>query len=527
MLQVRPDRRPERITAARALAGEGRVDELRAAIAELRSDPGLVLSADDELVLGVALAVALVNCEEFAAARAELERVRPLLTSVSALGAAMFHTAVGCSLDVDESGEDAIGAIVLALASVESVSEAGRDLALVLRNCGMKLAMEQLFPLAVETAQRGVAVAAAAGLAPGIWLQAVGYASLTWAMRLEHLGRDDEAADRWRAAAEQLGEALADPELGTLCGAMVRANRALALARLGDAAGARRCLEESRATPARPVTVVLRRRRMHAECAVLAAEGRYADARHLLTAYWQEATTVHTPPFTEDGAFLLARVAEAEGRTADALRRYREVHERYGRAQYEVWVSRATAARLRVEQEALLRRARELEYDALSDPLTGVPNRRAFDADLPRLVGGAQAAGAPLTLAILDVDRFKRVNDTHGHLVGDEVLRAVAGLLRRHTRDADRYARYGGDEFVLCLPATEREARGAVDRIVRAVSGYPWSEVAAGLAVTVTAGLAEFGPADTSTTLFWSADQSLLAAKRARPPVPPPRHGVG
>jgi len=59
--------------------------------------------------------------------------------------------------------------------------------------------------------------------------------------------------------------------------------------------------------------------------------------------------------------------------------------------------------------------------------------------------------------------------------------------------------------------------------------GWRWASaaVAAGLAVTVTAGLAEFGPADTSTTLFWSADQSLLAAKRARPPVPPPRHGVG
>ena len=519
MLQVRPDRRPERIAAARALAGEGRVDELRAAIAELQADPGLVLTADDELVLGIALATALVNCEQFDEARAELDRVRPLLASTSALGAAMFHTIAGISTDPDVPDEDAIGSIVLALASVESVSEAGRDLALVLRNCGMKLAMEQLFPMAVETAQRGVAVAAAAGLAPGSWLQAVGYASLTWAMRLEHLGLDEEAAVRWRAAVEQLGEALADPELGTLFGALVRANRALALARLGDAAGARRCLEESRAIPARPVTPVLRRRRLHAECAVLAAEDRHADARHLLTAYWQEATRVHTPPFTEDGAFLLARVAQAEGRPADALRWYREVHERYGRAQYGVWVSRAAAARLRVAQEALLRRARELEYDALSDPLTGVPNRRAFDADLPRLVGGAQAAGAPLTLAILDVDRFKRVNDTHGHLVGDEVLRAVAGLLRGHTRDADRCARYGGDEFVLCLPATEREAAAAVDRIVRAVSEHPWSQVAAGLDVTVTAGLAELGPADTSTTLFWSADQSLLAAKRARPPA--------
>jgi diguanylate cyclase (GGDEF)-like protein len=145
-----------------------------------------------------------------------------------------------------------------------------------------------------------------------------------------------------------------------------------------------------------------------------------------------------------------------------------------------------------------------------------VANRRAFDADLPRLVGAAQAAGSPLTLAILDVDRFKRVNDTHGHLVGDEVLRTVARLLREHIDGADRCARYGGDEFVLALPAAAGDATGTVTRIVRAVAEHSWSEVAAGLRVTVTAGLAELRPTDTSTTLFWAADQSLLAAKRAR-----------
>jgi diguanylate cyclase (GGDEF)-like protein len=525
MLQARTDRRVERIAAARALAGEGRVDELRAAVEELQSDASVTLTDDDEVILAVALSVALTNCEDFAAARAELERVRSLLPGASALTAAMFHTCVGLAVgyptaDDEGSGDDAIASIVLALASVESVSEAGRDLALVLRNCGMKLAMEQLFPLAVETAQRGVAVAEAAGLAPGQWMQSVGYASLCWAMRLEHLGLDAEAAERWRAADHQFAAAIADPDNSLMLAALARANRAIAAARLGRPAPARVYLEDSRDTPARPVTALLRRRRLHAECAVLAAERRYADARHLLTAYWQEATRLRTPPFSEDGAFLLARVAEAEGRTADALRWYREVHERYGRAQYEVWVSRATAARLRIEQEALLRRTRQLEYDALSDPLTGVPNRRAFDADLPRLVGDAQAAGSPLTLAILDVDRFKRVNDTHGHLVGDEVLRTVARLLHEHTEEADRCARYGGDEFVLALPAPARDARGTVAGIVRAVARHRWSEVAAGLRVTVTAGLAELRPADTSTTLFWAADQSLLAAKRARPPLP-------
>jgi diguanylate cyclase (GGDEF)-like protein len=514
MVQARAGLRPERVAAARALAPEGRIDELRAAAAELRAEGDL--APDDELQLGVALAIALTNTEDLAEARAELDLVRPLLPRVSPLAAATFHTTVGiCAA----TGDEAVASIVLALASVESVSEASRDLALVLRNCGMKLANEQLFPLAVETSRRAVAVASAAGLSPGVWQQAVGYAMLCWAMRLEHLGQDAEAAARWADADAQLAAALADPDLGLLPGALLRANRALVVARRGDAAGGRRLLEESRETPARPVTAQLRRRRVHAECVVLLAEGRREDARHLLTAYWGEAAPQPTPPFAEDGAFLLARVAEADGRTADALRWYREVHERYGRAQYAVWVSRAAAARLRVDQEALVRRARQLEYDALSDPLTEVPNRRAFDASLPRLVGDAQAAGSPLTLAILDVDRFKRVNDTFGHLVGDEVLRAVARVLREHTRGADRCARYGGDEFVLCLPTGRRDAAAAVARIVRAVAAHDWAAVADGLAVTVTAGLAELGPSDTASTLFWSADQSLLAAKRARPPA--------
>ncbi|HST65173.1 MAG TPA: hypothetical protein VLM05_08290, partial [Mycobacteriales bacterium] len=165
MLQARRDLRPERVASARALVGEGRIDDLRAAMAELRDDPEL--TAEEDLELGMALAVALTNAEDFAAARAELDRVRPLLPEVSALAAAKFHTCVGISAGGE--GDDAINSIVLALASVESVSEASKDLALVLRNCGMRLAMEQLFPLAVETTQRAVAVAAAAGLSPGSW----------------------------------------------------------------------------------------------------------------------------------------------------------------------------------------------------------------------------------------------------------------------------------------------------------------------------------------------------------------------
>ena len=118
MLQARRNLRPERVAAARALARESRVEDLRVAVAELRADPDL--TPDEDLELGIALAVCLTNAEDLPGARMELERVRPLLPRVSALSAASFHTSVGISADGD--GDDAVASIVLALASVESVS---------------------------------------------------------------------------------------------------------------------------------------------------------------------------------------------------------------------------------------------------------------------------------------------------------------------------------------------------------------------------------------------------------------------
>jgi diguanylate cyclase (GGDEF)-like protein len=236
-------------------------------------------------------------------------------------------------------------------------------------------------------------------------------------------------------------------------------------------------------------------------------------------------------------AWLLGQVALATGDKAGALRWHREMHERYGRAQYEAWMSRATAARLRVEQEVLVRRTRELESDVLSDPLTGIPNRRSFDAELPRLAAATHAGGPPLTLAVVDIDHFKQVNDDFGHSVGDEVLRRVATVVREHCRAEDLCARYGGDELVVCLRLGLAEAAAVAARIADAIAGCPWSSVAPGLAVTVSVGLAELAGGDTPVTLFWAADQSLLTAKRTRRPLdgvpsqpagpPPGRTGTG
>ncbi len=92
------------------------------------------------------------------------------------------------------------------------------------------------------------------------------------------------------------------------------------------------------------------------------------------------------------------------------------------------------------------------------DALTGLPNRRAFEEELAREAARAARSGAPLSVAILDVDRFKAVNDTLGHEAGDNVLRAVARFLARHVREADYVFRWGGDEFIVLISCDEREA---------------------------------------------------------------------
>jgi diguanylate cyclase (GGDEF)-like protein len=517
MLRERRDRLDERIAAARVLAAEARIDELRSLLAELEADPDTPPGPDDRLLLGILDATASTNAGDLPTARAKLDALLPQVVAASPLMQARHHVCSAYVASEEGRGEAAVDDVVVALAALESVNEVGEDLAAVLYNAAFALAHCQLFPLAVETAERALDVARAVGL-PTAWYQhGVGYAYLAWAMRLEHLGLEADSAERWTAATERFAASLVEQASG-LRRALGAVFRAVAEARLGHPEEGRRCLAESAATAVGTVTPDLRRLRWQAECDLLLAEGRLGEARTQLAAYWDEAGRLHNPPWTEDAAFLCARAAELDGDLPTAMRWYREVHERYGRAQYAVWLSRATAARLRVEQEALLRRAEQLEEDALSDPLTGVPNRRAFDTALPRLVGDAQSAASPLTLAILDVDRFKRVNDTYGHLVGDEVLRRIAGVLRRHTRETDRSARYGGDEFVLCLPVPEPDARATVARIVRAVAEHPWAQVAEGLAVSITAGTAGLGPGDTSTSLFWAADQALLAAKAARAP---------
>ena len=158
------------------------------------------------------------------------------------------------------------------------------------------------------------------------------------------------------------------------------------------------------------------------------------------------------------------------------------------------------------------RRRELLSEQARTDELTSLFNRRHFHERLAAELARAHREDAPVGLVLLDVDDFKRVNDVHGHPVGDQVLVAFAGVLEGHVRAGDVVCRTGGEEFAVILPdADDAEAAQAAERIVEAVRGARWGVAGQ---ITASAGVA-VAPADAATvaTLFKAADDCLLAAK--------------
>jgi diguanylate cyclase len=152
------------------------------------------------------------------------------------------------------------------------------------------------------------------------------------------------------------------------------------------------------------------------------------------------------------------------------------------------------------------------------DALTGLANRRSFEAALGREIDRVARSGEPALLLLLDIDHFKRVNDTYGHASGDAVLRDVAGVLKAQTRADELAARYGGEEFAVVLPEADGDAaRGCGERLRRAVEGHPFGFAGQPYAVTVSVGVgsAAAGEDPAPAGLIGRADQNLYEAKRA------------
>ena len=171
------------------------------------------------------------------------------------------------------------------------------------------------------------------------------------------------------------------------------------------------------------------------------------------------------------------------------------------------------AARKTIEaQQAELE---QLNQDASKDFLTEIANRRTFDARLREEVARFQRHAQLFSVVILDIDHFKRVNDTHGHLAGDHVLRAVSALLEQRKRASDFLARYGGEEFVLILPETQLDQAMRVARELNsAVAQARISFEGKRIKLTISAGATEIGKADEAAAhLLKRADQALYRAK--------------
>ena len=206
------------------------------------------------------------------------------------------------------------------------------------------------------------------------------------------------------------------------------------------------------------------------------------------------------------------------GRPAEALHWLESYRADTGRAHArgrEMWADmfvRRSRLREAERQAALLRR------HALEDPLTGLGNRRSAE----RRLGAMRLGEEPLSLAVVDVDRFKEVNDEASHTHGDAVLRRVADLLREHSRNGDEVYRWAGDEFLVVLPtATQAQAVVVMERLRSAVAAADWSDLIP-VPVTVSIGVATapaVGEGEPATVVGWralfdTADLHLFSAKR-------------
>jgi diguanylate cyclase (GGDEF)-like protein len=168
---------------------------------------------------------------------------------------------------------------------------------------------------------------------------------------------------------------------------------------------------------------------------------------------------------------------------------------------------------------AQVKRVEKAFRAALSDldPLTGVHNRQNMLRELAREQDRAKRTGQPCTLALGDLDRFKSVNDTHGHVVGDQVLLAAAHIFMSGLRPYDAIFRYGGEEFLFCLPDTDaHKARPIIDRLRQRLSESTVAlDDGTGLRVTCSFGIAEIDRSAELSTILERADQALYAAKAA------------
>lgn len=160
-----------------------------------------------------------------------------------------------------------------------------------------------------------------------------------------------------------------------------------------------------------------------------------------------------------------------------------------------------------------------IKQAAKTDMLTGLLNRRGFDEAMAVAMGNCVRHCQPLSLILADIDHFKRVNDTHGHLIGDNVLKILSRLLKKQIKGKDIVARFGGEEFIIILPETQLNGAFAVaEQIRKTLEEIRWTTRESGKAIgtiTISLGVAQYKEAETVESLIARSDNALYSAKKA------------
>jgi diguanylate cyclase (GGDEF)-like protein len=218
---------------------------------------------------------------------------------------------------------------------------------------------------------------------------------------------------------------------------------------------------------------------------------------------------------------LLIQVFEQQGKFPAAQQEQRALRSRERRMRSDSVSSREAVVKWQLgarQSEAHLQRAlvesKQFERWSFEDPLTGIANRRYFEQELSERLARAAGDGRPLTVAMIDLDHFKAVNDTYTHQVGDSVLSALAGVMARTVRQGDLPARLAGDEFVVLFHDADTEVAAEIcERIRAAIAAFDWSAIAPGLQASVSIGMATAVEGDTVGTLLHRSDQSMYTVK--------------
>jgi diguanylate cyclase (GGDEF)-like protein len=331
-----------------------------------------------------------------------------------------------------------------------------------------------------------------------------------WASRLEMIGRPDEAAARYREAL-RAGLRTQDHDQLGYWRRIGRLYEGFAWACLDEPELGRAALLDALGRDEAPLEVedtLVLRLGLGRACTAL---GRTDEARRHLQATSGIRDTTFSHQWQVAIVLQAAEVerAEAGDHAAVALARHAAVL--LANALWEERERRLESVMVRMQMLDLAEENERVGQAATEDALTGLGNRRRLDSALQELTVNP---AAPTCLLFVDLDRFKSINDTFSHAVGDEVLKAVAMILQRESREQDVVARYGGDEFVVMLRGAPLRTGARVgERIRQAVAAHPWCRIAPGLDARVSVGVAEHRVGMTYDQLMAAADAAVYEAK--------------